>query len=50
MNLATAARHLPGVEVENERAEDDPHKSPVMILPAEFMTSAFQPVNILEMS
>ncbi len=24
MNLQTAARHLPGVEVENERAKDDP--------------------------
>jgi hypothetical protein len=35
MNLATAARHLPGVEVENERAEDDPHNQwPLMLLPA----------------
>jgi hypothetical protein len=24
MNLETAARHLPGAEVENERAKDDP--------------------------
>ena len=37
MNLPTAARHLPGVEVENERAEDDPHNQwPLMLLPAEF--------------
>jgi hypothetical protein len=25
MNLPTSARHLPGVEVENERAEEDAH-------------------------
>ena len=50
MNRPTAARHLPGVEVENERAEDDSHKSSLMLLPPEFMTSAFQPVNFLEVS
>jgi hypothetical protein len=45
MNLPTAARYLPGVQVENERAEDDPHnKSPLIILPAEFMKSA--PFNL----
>jgi hypothetical protein len=45
MNLPTAARYLSGVQVENERAEDDPHnKSPLIILPAEFMKSA--PFNL----